>query len=232
MNGITVLFEDDEILALNKPQGLAVQGGARVGASLDLILAAERSPAPLLVHRLDKETSGIILAAKTKAAAAKYALFFREGRLEKKYLGVCAGAVGTEKGRVRDGLDIRGKQKAAETGYKFLAGGMLEGAGACSLLELELATGRTHQIRRHLAGLGFPLLGDDKYGDFALNKSLKKTMGLRRLLLHAFSLSLPGGPLIRAPLPDHFTEFLERAGMDAVPPLPLSPKKCYFIPVH
>jgi 23S rRNA pseudouridine955/2504/2580 synthase len=211
MKGITILFEDDEILALNKPQGLAVQGGVGVGASLDLILAAERSPAPLLLHRLDKETSGIILAAKTRPAAAKYALFFREGRLEKKYLGVCAGAA--EKGRIRTGLEIRGKQKAAETGYRFLAGGMLEGGGACSLLELELTTGRTHQIRRHLAGMGFPLLGDDKYGDFALNKSLKKTMGLRRLLLHAFSLRLPGGPLIRAPLPDHFTGFLEKAGM-------------------
>jgi 23S rRNA pseudouridine955/2504/2580 synthase len=216
MKGITILFEDDEILALNKPSGLAVQGGAGVGTSLDLILALEHDPAPLLVHRLDKETSGIILAAKTKPAAAKYALFFREGRLEKKYLGVCAGAGVAEKGRVRAGLEIRKKQKAAETGYRFLAEGTLENGGACSLLELELVTGRTHQIRRHLAGLGFPLLGDDKYGDFTLNKSLRKTMGLRRLLLHAFNLRLPGGTLIRAPLPDHFTDFLERAGIGRI----------------
>jgi 23S rRNA pseudouridine955/2504/2580 synthase len=214
MKGITVLFEDDEILALDKPSGLAVQGGAGVGVSLDVLLAAERSPAPLLVHRLDKETSGVILAAKTRPAAAKYGRFFREGRLEKKYLGVCAGA-GTEKGRIRTELDIRGKPKAAETAYRFLAAGTLEQGEACSLLELELATGRTHQIRRHLAGLGFPLLGDDKYGDFALNRRLKKSMGLRRLLLHAFSLRLPGGPVIRAPLPDHFAKFLEQAGMAA-----------------
>jgi 23S rRNA pseudouridine955/2504/2580 synthase len=220
MKGITILFEDDEILAINKPPGLAVQGGAGVGASLDLLLASERSPAPLLVHRLDKETSGIILAAKTRPAAAKYALFFREGRLEKKYLGVCAGAGGTEKGRIKAELDIRGKPRAAETGYKFLSAGALENGGACSLVELELATGRTHQIRRHLAGLGFPLLGDDKYGDFALNKNLKKTMGLRRLLLHALSLRLPGGPVLRAPLPEHFTEFLEKAGMAAHAPAP------------
>jgi 23S rRNA pseudouridine955/2504/2580 synthase len=219
MKGITILFEDAEILALNKPSGRAVQGGAGVGMSLDRLLAAERNPAPLLVHRLDKETSGIILAAKTRPAAAKYALFFREGRLEKKYLGVCAGADGMKKGRIRDGLDIRGKSKAAETGYTFLATGTLENNGDCSLVELELATGRTHQIRRHLAGLGFPLLGDDKYGDFALNKSLKKTMNLRRLLLHAFSLRLPGGPLIRAPLPEHFTQFLDRAGVGYAPAL-------------
>ncbi|MDR0402325.1 MAG: RluA family pseudouridine synthase [Treponema sp.] len=209
MKGVTVLFEDDEILALNKPSGLAVQGGAGVGASLDVLLASERSPPPLLVHRLDRETSGIILTAKTKPAAAKYALFFREGRLEKKYLGVCAGAA-TEQGRITETLDIRGKPKAAETHYRFLAGGTLEQDGACSLVELELATGRTHQIRRHLAGLGFPLLGDDKYGDFALNKRLKKTIGLKRLLLHALSLRLPGGPVIRAPLPDYFAEFLDR----------------------
>jgi 23S rRNA pseudouridine955/2504/2580 synthase len=215
MKGITILFEDDEILALNKPSGLAVQGGAGIEASLDRLLAAERSPAPLLVHRLDKETSGIILAAKTKPAAAKYALFFREGRLEKKYLGVCAGVVA--KGRIKAGLDIRGKPKTAETGYTFLAAGTLKIEGVCSLVDLDLATGRTHQIRRHLAGLGFPLLGDDKYGNFALNKRLKKTMGLRRLLLHASSLRLPGGPVLRAPLPDHFTQFLYRAGLEYGP---------------
>ncbi|MDR0585616.1 MAG: RluA family pseudouridine synthase [Treponema sp.] len=217
MKGITVLFEDDEILAINKPSGLAVQGGAGIGVSLDVLLASERDPAPLLVHRLDKETSGIILTAKTRPAAAKYALFFREGRLEKKYLGVCAGA-GTEKGRIRTELDIRGKPKAAQTDYRFLASGTLGEGGICSLLELELATGRTHQIRRHLAGLGFPLLGDGKYGDFTLNKSLKKNMGLRRLLLHAFSLRLPGGLVIRAPLPGHFIQFLDRAGIGT--PLP------------
>jgi 23S rRNA pseudouridine955/2504/2580 synthase len=172
-----------------------------------------RSPPPLLLHRLDRETSGIILAAKTRPAAAKYGRFFREGRLEKKYLAVCAGAGGTEKGRIRAGLDIRGKPRAAETGYGFAAEGTLENGGACSLVELELATGRTHQIRRHLAGLGFPLLGDDKYGDFTLNRTLRKTMGLRRLLLHASSIRLPGGPVIGAPLPDHFTKFLEQAGI-------------------
>jgi 23S rRNA pseudouridine955/2504/2580 synthase len=217
MKGIGILFEDDDIVALNKPSGLAVQGGAGVGVSLDGLLALERSPPPLLVHRLDKETSGIILAAKTRPAAAKYALFFREGRLEKKYLAVCAGAAGggTEKGRIRDRLDIRGKPKAAETGYAFLASGTLESGGACSLVELELATGRTHQIRRHLAGLGFPLLGDGKYGDFALNKRLRKTMDVRHLLLHASSIRLPGGRVIRAPLPDHFMKFLGRAGIGA-----------------
>ncbi|MDR2144805.1 MAG: hypothetical protein LBP29_10595, partial [Treponema sp.] len=98
---------------------------------------------------------------------------------------------------------------------RFLAAGTPEEGGTCSLLELELATGRTHQIRRHLAGLGFPLLGDDKYGDFALNKRLKKSIGLRRLLLHAFSIRLPGGLVIRAPLPDHFIQFLEQAGINA-----------------
>jgi 23S rRNA pseudouridine955/2504/2580 synthase len=100
---------------------------------------------------------------------------------------------------------------AARTAYKRLAGN-----GEFSLLELELGTGRLHPIRRHLARMGNPVLGDDKYGDFALNKRLRKSMGLMRLLLHAFRLVVPpsaagpDGPLdISAPLPGYFTPFLE-----------------------
>ncbi|MDR1505541.1 MAG: RluA family pseudouridine synthase [Treponema sp.] len=215
---ITVLFEDTELLALDKPSGLAVQGGAGVGTSLDALLAEAWSPAPRLLHRLDRETSGIVLAAKTPQAAAKYARFFREGRIKKKYLGICAGGAAGREGRVTGDLAVRGKPKAAETGYTFLAGGSVPaGAGtvACSLVELEPASGRTHQIRRHLAGLGLPLLGDDKYGDFALNRALKKAIGLKRFFLHAAVLDLPGGRIIVSPLPPRFAAFLETAGIAA-----------------
>jgi 23S rRNA pseudouridine955/2504/2580 synthase len=216
MKGITVLFEDDEILILDKPSGLAVQGGAGVGVSLDALLAAERNPAPLLVHRLDKDTSGVILTAKTKAAAGKYSALLRSGALEKRYLALCAGRT-PEKGLIQGELEMRGKRKTAETRYWRLDEGKLprESAAnrdyAVSFLEISLATGRMHQIRRHLAGAGFPLLGDDKYGDFSLNKILRKS-GLKKLLLHASSITLKlskGSFTVNAPLPEHFLRFLE-----------------------
>jgi 23S rRNA pseudouridine955/2504/2580 synthase len=105
-------------------------------------------------------------------------------------------------------LDIRGELKRSETRYRRLSG-----SGGFSLLELELRTGRMHQIRRHLARIGCPILGDDKYGDFSLNRELRKTRGLKRLLLHASRLVLTreaGFALdVTAPLPDYFAGFLE-----------------------
>jgi 23S rRNA pseudouridine955/2504/2580 synthase len=219
---VTVLFENDEILILNKPAGLAVQGGKGIGISLDRLLAEEYVPRPLLVHRLDRDTSGVILTAKNPEAAARFSRLFSEGKsfspsggsgegLVKQYRALCAGVSPADAGVIRLGLDIRGTEKAARTAYKRLSGN-----GDFSLLELELGTGRMHQIRRHLAQTGNPVLGDDKYGDFALNRKLRKTMGLRRLLLHASRLVLPSSVTglpdlldITAPLPDYFTPFLD-----------------------
>ena len=162
MKRIEILYEDDSCLVLNKPAGLAVQGGSGIGVSLDSILAETYSPRPLLVHRLDRDTSGILLAARNREAAARFSRLLGSGR----------SAAGT----VKQG------------------------------------TGRMHQIRRHLAMTGNPVPGDDKYGDFALNKKLRKTMGLKRLLLHASRLVIPSGagavPLdISAPPPDYFSAF-------------------------
>ncbi|MDR2631926.1 MAG: RluA family pseudouridine synthase [Spirochaetaceae bacterium] len=211
MKNIPLLFENDECFILNKPAGLPVQGGERVTASLDRLLAAERSPRPLLVHRLDKETSGLILVAKNREAAARFSALFTPGRtargITKLYLARCAGRPNPPSGIIREELSgKRGLQKA-ETFYR-----LLEHNGRFSLLELELGTGRTHQIRRHLSCLGNPILGDDKYGNFALNKELRKTLGLKRLLLHSARLIIPasflGYPLdVIAPLPDYFQVF-------------------------
>jgi 23S rRNA pseudouridine955/2504/2580 synthase len=230
---IEILFENDDCLILNKPAGLAVQGGAGVGRSLDAMLAETRNPRPLLVHRLDKETSGVILTAKNREAAARFSALFarREGRgvpagLRKIYLAVCAGRPRPETGVIRTDLELREGAKKAETAYRRISGGPLPGAdggGAeprfqaeFSVLELELATGRLHQIRRHLASIGCPILGDDKYGDFSLNKKLRKSRGLKRLLLHASRLvigaELPGCPLdITAPLPEYFADWVGEA---------------------
>jgi 23S rRNA pseudouridine955/2504/2580 synthase len=213
---ITVIFENDECIVLDKPAGLAVQGGEGVGASLDKLLAEEWAVRPLLVHRLDKDTSGLILAAKNREAAAKFSALFGGGNagmsgrgIVKQYLAVCSGRPKDDSGIIRLDLDIRGSIKKSETAFA-----MKSQKGDFSLLELELGTGRMHQIRRHLAQIGNPVLGDDKYGDFALNKDLRKTAGLRRLLLHSARLCIPealagfpGGIDVSAPLPEYFFPF-------------------------
>jgi 23S rRNA pseudouridine955/2504/2580 synthase len=219
---IEILNEDDSYLVINKPAGLAVQGGAGVAVSVDRVLAEMRSPRPLLVHRLDKDTSGVMLVAKTREAAARFSRLLGEERAAsgviKQYLAVCAGRPQTASGTVRLDLEIRGKVKKSETRWRLVNSGAAETA-PCSLLELDLGTGRTHQIRRHLALSGVPVLGDDKYGDFTLNKKLRKVLGLKRLLLHASRLIIPpegGVPELdfSAPVPDYFAAFLARAGME------------------
>ena len=209
-------------MAINKPSGLPVQGGEGVKFSLDSLLSEKIRPRPLLVHRLDKDTSGLILVAKTKEAAREFsALFARKagGRtIDKIYLGVCSGILRQEQGSINLSLDMRTKggaktEKESMTLFRRLYAGSA-GGFPCSLLELKLITGRMHQIRRHLAKSGYPLLGDDKYGDFSLNKQLRKVMGLKSLLLHSSRLIilpipelLPDGLDITAPLPDYFSGF-------------------------
>jgi 23S rRNA pseudouridine955/2504/2580 synthase len=245
MKHVVVLFENDDCLVLHKPAGLAVQGGEGVGASLDRLLEAELSrrsppehsvspgsPQVYLVHRLDKDTSGLILAAKSRAAAARFSAIFagRRSGLTKQYLAICAGSPQPPSGIIRLDLEIRGAVKKSETFYRLLSrreapsllttriGEAGPGRAASgrffSLLELELGTGRTHQIRRHLARIGCPVLGDDKYGDFGLNRELRKTMGLKRLLLHASRLVIPenlagfpGGIDVSYPPPDYFRPY-------------------------
>ena len=230
MKNIEIVHEDDLCLVINKPAGLAVQGGKGVKVSLDRILAQTRSPPPLLVHRLDKDTSGLILTAKTKEAAARFSRLLGEGRaghtaisgcggIVKQYIAVCTGCPARNAGSINLELEIRGSRKKSETKYRVIKNGSLPSADEShahsrfSVLELELGTGRMHQIRRHLSMTGNPVLGDDKYGDFALNKMLRKTIGLKRLLLHASRLVIPqakGSPLdLRAPLPDYFGPFAE-----------------------
>lgn len=219
MKRIEVLYEDAFCMALNKPAGLAVQGGKGVSVSLDSILAETRSPRPLLTHRLDRDTSGVILVAKSREAAARFSGLLGESaaggarRVIKQYLAVAAGTLPAGAGSIRFDLDVRGSVKKSETRYRLLAS-----AAGFSLAELELGTGRMHQIRRHLAMTGSPIAGDDKYGDFSLNKRLRKTMRLKRLLLHASRLVIPAAdgvsPIdVRAPLPDYFAAFLEQAGI-------------------
>jgi 23S rRNA pseudouridine955/2504/2580 synthase len=174
VKNIEILYEDDFSLIVNKPAGLAVQGGKGVKSSLDRILAEIREPSPLLVHRLDKDTSGVLLAAKGREAAARFSRLFKSGgKAVKQYTAVCAGRPEKSEGVIAEALLIRGSLKKSETRYRVIKSGKHE-TQEFSVLELELGTGRMHQIRRHLAINGTPVLGDDKYGDFSLNKKLRK----------------------------------------------------------
>jgi len=218
---IPVLYEDSCCMVFNKPAGLPVQGGEGIKVSLDSILSEKIKPRPLLVHRLDRDTSGVILVAKTQKAAGDFSAIFADtGKITKLYLGICSGVVEPAKGTIKLSLDVRGKgrsriEKESETNFRLLSNGII-GGGPCSFLELKLGTGRMHQIRRHLALIGHPLLGDDKYGDFALNKRLKAQLRLKGLCLHASHLVipplpglLPDGLDVTAEPPESFSHFLE-----------------------
>jgi 23S rRNA pseudouridine955/2504/2580 synthase len=211
VKNIEILYEDDYIIVVNKPAGLAVQGGEGVKTSLDMILAEIRTPKPLLVHRLDKDTSGVLLAAKGRESAAHFSRLLNSPKIVKQYIAVCAGHPKDEKGVITDKLLIHGNLKSSETRYKVLKTSVFtEENLEYSALELELGTGRMHQIRRHLAMNGNPVLGDDKYGDFALNKKLRRSASLKRLLLHAFRLIIKDEfkADISAPLPECFLDFI------------------------
>jgi len=211
VKNIKILYEDEFILIIDKPAGLAVQGGKGVKTSLDSLLAQVRTPPPLLVHRLDKDTSGIILTAKEREAAARFSLLINGRKVIKQYIAVCAGCPGQKEGVITDKLLIRGSLKNSETGFKVVKTGALAKINLeYSILELELGTGRMHQIRRHLAMKGNPILGDDKYGDFSLNKKLKKEINLKRLLLHASRLVINDDVKldVSAPLPEYFNSCL------------------------
>ncbi len=195
-----ILYEDESLIALNKPSGLAVHGGS--GVSLGVIELLRREFPHLkfleLVHRLDRETSGILLVAKKRAALLGMHETLRsgakDGRIEKHYLtlvkGVWKNARQHVKARLQKFHTASGERRvtvddAGQEAHSIFTA--VKGYSTATLLDAQIKTGRTHQIRVHLAYLGFPILGDDKYGDFALNKQLR-AQGLKRMFLHAHRL--------------------------------------------
>jgi len=221
-----IAFEDEALIVVDKPSGTAVHGGSGVSFGVIEQLRRARPLAKFLelAHRLDRETSGLLVVAKKRVALTKLHDMFRDGGINKRYLALVKGRWRNElqhvklplhkyltaEGERRVSVDAEGK--AAHSIVRLVA--RWENF---SLVEVELRTGRTHQIRVHLSHLGFPIAGDDKYGDFSLNKDLQKA-GLRRMFLHAAKLSLPhplsGVPVVlESPLPlelRSFTDTLDR----------------------
>ncbi|MBS3935012.1 MAG: RluA family pseudouridine synthase [Sulfuritalea sp.] len=220
-----VVFEDEALLVIDKPAGVAVHGGSGVDFGVIEQLRRARPQAKFLelAHRLDRETSGLLAIGKKRAALTGLHDLFRAGGIDKRYLALV-------KGRWRDLLrhvrlplhkyiTAEGERRVRVTpqgreahSIVRLMGRYRLPQGEASLLDVELRTGRTHQIRVHLAHLGFPILGDEKYGDFALNREVQK-FGLKRMFLHAAAMGLPH-PLngerlsLAAPLPAELKNFL------------------------
>ena len=223
-----VLYRDDDVIALDKPPGLAVQGGTGTYRHVDGMLEGLRfdaEEAPRLVHRLDRDTSGVMLLGRSRAAAAALGKAFRGREARKIYWAIVVGVPEPRQGRIdlpvaklpgrageRMAVDYEDGQRAI-TDFRVLE----SAARRLSWLALWPQTGRTHQIRVHCAAIGCPILGDGKYGGqdaFIAGQGLS-----RKLHLHARALTVPhpatGRPLIvRAPLPPHMRETWKFFGFD------------------
>ena len=231
----TVIFEDDAMLVIDKPAGFAVHGGSGVSRGVIEQLRMERPKAKFLelVHRLDRETSGVLMLAKKRTALVALHEMIRNNQTDKRYLMLVAGEWTEKKKRVV--LDLqkyvlpngerrvnvvtdKSKDKYDEAQRSETIFYLKQSFVGYSLLEAQLVTGRTHQLRVQLAHLGFPILGDDKYGDFALNKTLAK-QGLKRMFLHSAETKLQhplsiNGSIeklhLLAPLPAELMKFMNK----------------------
>jgi 23S rRNA pseudouridine955/2504/2580 synthase len=225
-----VLYEDEHLLAVDKPSGMAAHGGSGVSHGLIESVRAARPNQPFLelAHRLDRDTSGILLLAKTRRSLLALHRMLRDGEVDKRYLALVAGDWFNDRQHVRLPLARRmlgsGERRVAvdadEGAEAHTVFNLRQRYGGFSLLEAELKTGRTHQIRVHLAHVGFPIVGDDKYGDFELNRRVARgefDLPLRRMFLHASSVRLVhpvgGQPLrLECELDRNCADFLKRLG--------------------
>lgn len=215
-----IAHEDAALLVLDKPAGLAAHGGSGISlGAIEALRAWRQQPGLELVHRLDRDTSGLLMVAKTRAALRELQTLIRDGQLDKRYYAVMAGQTARQRFDVQAPLETHERRggervvrvssagKPALTGFR-----VLERYAEATLVEATLHTGRTHQIRVHARHVGHPLVGDDKYGDPAVNAALA-ARGLDRLCLHAALLRfrLDGKTYsLNSPLPTELRSGLER----------------------
>ncbi|MBV8888282.1 MAG: RluA family pseudouridine synthase [Alphaproteobacteria bacterium] len=225
-----ILHRDDAVIVLNKPPGLAVQGGTKAERHLDGLLDLLRFDAPerpRLVHRLDKDTSGVLVLARTAAAAAFLTRAFREKTTRKIYWAAVVGVPKPLQGRIelalaktpgRGGERVRADNEAGRHAVTYYT--VIDSAGErASWLALLPVTGRTHQLRAHCAAIGTPILGDGKYGGSAAHPAIGEPgSAAHHLHLHARALEIPhqdGGVLrVTAPLPPHMAHLWRFFGFE------------------
>ena len=219
-----IIFEDEYFLIIDKPDGVACHGGSGIsfGVIEQLRQNTEHQKFLELAHRLDRDTSGILILAKKRLALVELQKIMRSGDMKKRYLALTIGvwknnqenlkapltAYLTKEGERRVRVD-RELGQYSQTNFT-----VMNKYTDFTLVKADLKTGRTHQIRVHLQHLGYPIVGDKKYGDFELNKQLSKH-GLKRMFLHAYEMEFIH-PMtqekikLKAELPDHLTQFLQK----------------------
>ena len=217
-----VIYKDDNIIVLNKPSGLAVQGGTNTSRHVDGMLEAlrfELNEKPKLVHRIDKDTSGVLVLARNRTWADRLTKAFREHTLPKTYLALVNSCPKNPAGEIKAPLEKCGEKslvspdgKPAATVYKTLG----EVGSKFALVETSPLTGRTHQIRAHMEYIGCPIVGDDKY--FGGEKRQKYASIPDKLYLHAYKIDLSAlynkKTVIKAALPEHFKKALAALGIE------------------
>ena len=225
-----VLYEDDRLLVLDKPAGLAVHGGSGLSFGVIETLRQERPDTPLeLVHRLDRDTSGCLILAKRRSTLRDLHAALRESAMDKRYLALLAGTLPESrtlvdapliKNTLRSGERVvrvdPAEGKPARTLFR-----RLRQFGGVTLVEVQLLTGRTHQIRVHAAHIGAPVAGDEKYGDPEANRRLRD-LGLKRLFLHAATLTFEANHLaaplrVEAPLPAALDAVIKALELESCP---------------
>lgn len=236
LDELVVIYEDEWLLVMNKPSGMAVHTGSGItgGTAVDLVRAylgpkAVRNEfAASPAHRIDRETSGVLVVAKRRPAMVHFTDVFTHHKAKKRYLVLVKGKLPkpaglidlplqehqqTAESRARRGVNMQ----EARTRYQVLCQ-----TSHVALVQCTIETGRTHQIRRHFAAIGHPVAGDPKHGDFAFNRDAKARWGLKRLFLHAAKLEFPHPEdgrrmVVEAPLPEELVDVAKRAGLTLSP---------------
>ncbi len=223
----SILYEDKRIIIINKPYGMAVHGGSGVSSGVIEIMREWRTDLHYLelVHRLDRETSGCLVLAKKRSALRQLHDLLATGQVQKRYLVIVRGAWQRGEYRLEQALQ-KNSLRSGERVVRVSDEGKdsisifkpVSVRSQASLLEVQILTGRTHQIRVHAAHLGHPVAGDEKYGDEEFNRYIK-SLGGKRMFLHArnleFELAEPHTEIaVNAPLDKHFDAMLEKLNLE------------------